>query len=307
MTNHEYLKSILNDEKIDHTVEETKTTRKEIKDFLINHYKKEKTIEHIYAGSIAKGTAIQSKYDIDIGVLFNNEDFDTLKEMFDDVKKVLKKEYGKANTREQNVSVQVEKNGHEIDVVPCRRIDNGDTKVNLYPNRKNNNSLQSNLHTHVDEIKNFGELDTIKLLKIWKIRKEIKFKSFGLELMTKKAFENKSLIGLDNKFKYMMEYIRDNMDDIVLKDPANTNNDIAETIKDSHKERIKKYARRALKCIENDCWDKVFDDGNGQCLDDNNEKALSTAFGCVPKPYLKVIGWGLLGIGTYLFLKEKKI
>lgn len=308
MTNHEYLKSILDDEKIDHTVEETKTTRTEIKDFLINHYKKEKTVEHIYAGSIAKGTAVKSKYDIDTGILFNKEDFNTLKEMFDDVKKVLEKEYGKANTREQNVSIRVEKNGHELDIVPCRRINNNDTKVNLYPNRKDTNSLQSNLHVHVDEIKNFEELETIKLLKIWKIRKEVKFKSFGLELMIKKAFKDQSLTGLDNKFKYMMQYIIDEIDDLVLKDPANSNNDIAETIKSSHKDNIKKYARRALKCIENEKWEKVFDTSNGQCLTEENSNALKSAFlGATPKPYLKVAVCGLIGFGIYHFLKQKNI
>lgn len=289
MTNHEYLKSILDEEKIDHTVEETKTTRKEVKDFLVDYYKKEKTVDHIYAGSIAKGTAIKSKYDIDIGISFNNEDFRTLKEMFDDVKMTLEKEYGKSNTREQNVSIRIEKNGHDIDVVPCRKIKNNDTKVNLYLNRKDNNSLQSNLHIHVDEIKDFSELETIKLLKIWKIRKEIKFKSFGLELMVKKAFEKQNIVGLDNKFKYMMEYIADNIGDIVLIDPSNTNNNIAETIKEAHKDRMKKYARRALKCIENDSWENVFDTSNGQCLDKESSDVLKSAFaGIAAKPYAKV-------------------
>jgi tRNA nucleotidyltransferase (CCA-adding enzyme) len=289
MTNHEYLKSILDEEKIDHTVEETKTTRKEVKDFLVDYYKKEKTVDHIYAGSIAKGTAIKSKYDIDIGISFNNEDFRTLKEMFDDVKMTLEKEYGKSNTREQNVSIRIEKNGHDIDVVPCRKIKNDDTKVNLYLNRKDNNSLQSNLHIHVDEIKDFSELETIKLLKIWKIRKEIKFKSFGLELMVKKAFEKQNIIGLDNKFKYMMKYIVDNIDDIVLLDPSNTNNNIAETIKEAHKDKMKKYAKRALKCIENDSWKNIFDASRGQCLDKENSDVLKSAFtGIAAKPYAKV-------------------
>lgn len=288
MTNHEYLKSILDEEKIDHTVEETKTTRKEVKDFLIEYYKKDKTIDYIFAGSIAKGTAIKSKYDIDIGIGFNNEDFSTLKEMYDDVKKILEIEYGKANTREQNVSIRVEKNGHEIDIVPCRKIDNDDTKVNLYLNREDSNSLQSNLHIHVDEIKSFSELEIIKLLKIWKIRKEIKFKSFGLELMTKKAFENQNINGLDNKFQYIMQYIVDNIDNLVIKDPANSNNDIAKTIKKTYKDKIKKYARRALNCINNNQWEKIFDTSSGQCLDGKDSDILKSSFSYAAKPYAKV-------------------
>lgn len=288
MTNHEYLKTVLDEEKIDHTVEETKTTRAEIKDFLINHYQDSKTISHKYAGSIAKGTAVNCGYDIDIGILFNNEDFKTLKDMFDDVKKTLENEYGKANTREQNVSIRVELNCHEIDVVPGQRISNNETDINLYINRDDNNRLKSNLHTHVDEIKNFEELETIKLLKIWKIRKGFKFKSFGLELMTKKAFKNQNLSGLDNKFKYMMNYIVDNIDEIVIIDPANSNNNIADTIKTTHKEQIKKYAKRALKCIENNSWKTIFDDSDGQCLNENDKKVISSAFINAPKPYAKV-------------------
>lgn len=288
MTNHDYLKTVLDEEKIDHTVEETKTTRAEIKDFLIKHYQDSKTISHKYAGSIAKGTAVNCGYDIDIGILFNNEDFKTLKDMFDDVKKTLENEYGKANTREQNVSIRVELNNHEIDVVPGQRISNNETNINLYINRDDNNRLKSNLHTHVDEIKNFEELETIKLLKIWKIRKGFKFKSFGLELMTKKAFKDQNLSGLDNKFKYMMNYIVDNIDEIVIIDPANSNNNIADTIKTTHKEQIKKYAKRALKCIENNSWKTIFDDSDGQCLNENDKKAISSAFVNAPKPYAKV-------------------
>ncbi len=288
MTNHEYLQTVLDEEKIDHTVEETKSTRKEIKDFLVNHYKNDKTIEHKYAGSIAKGTAVSCGYDIDIGILFNNEDFSSLEDMFEDVKKTLEKEYGKANTREQNVSIRVELNSHDIDIVPGKRIDNNKTDINLYVSRDDNNRLKSNLHTHVDEIKEFSELKVIRLLKIWKIRKSFKFKSFGLELMIKKAFKNQNLVGLDSKFQYMMNYIVDNIDSIVLIDPANSNNDIAETIKPSHKEKIKKYARRALKCIANDSWKTIFDDSDGQCLNIEDAKSLSSAFVATPKPYAKV-------------------
>ena len=288
MTNHEYLQTVLDDEKIDHTVEATKTTRAEIKDFLINHYKNDKTVSYKYAGSIAKGTAVSCGYDIDIGILFNNEDFDSLEEMFEDVKKTLEKEYGKANTREQNVSIRVELNSHDIDIVPGKRIDNDKSDINLHVNRDDNNRLKSNLHIHVDEIKEFSELKVIRLLKIWKIRKSFKFKSFGLELMIKKAFKNQSLVGLDNKFEYMMNYIVENIDSIVLIDPANSNNDIAETIKPSHKEKIKKYARRALKCIDNDSWATIFDTSDGQCLKKEDAKSLASAFISTPKPYAKV-------------------
>lgn len=292
MTNHEYLKSVLDEEKIDHTVEETKSTRAEVKDFLIKHYlNKKKNPSHIYSGSIAKKTAVKSKYDIDIGLLFQNEDFSNLEEMFQDVKETLEKEYGKASTREQNVSIRVEKNGHDIDVVPGRKVDNAKNDIYLHVQRDENIRIKSNLHIHVDEISNFNELETIRLLKIWRIRKQFKFKSFALELITKKAFDGKILSGLDSKFKYMMEYIIDNIDSISLIDPANSNNRVDETLTDYQKNQIKKYARRALKCIDKDKWECIFDDSDGKCLDEDDTKRASNAFFAstiiAPKPHAR--------------------
>lgn len=292
MTNHEYLKSILENEKIDHTVEETKSTRAEVKDFLMSYYKDEnKNPTFIYSGSIAKKTAVKSKYDIDVGLLFYNEDFSSLEEMFEDVRKTLEKEYGRANTREQNVSIRISKNGHEIDVVPGRKLVNNKNDVYLHVQRDENTRVKSNLEKHVDEISTFGELETIRLLKIWKIKKGFKFKSFALELMTKKALDGTSLNGLDAKFKYMMEYIVDNIDSISLIDPANTNNNVAETLTDHQKSQIKKFARRALKCIDKNKWNCIFDDGDGKCLDDEDGKrarhAFYTSSATHPKPHAR--------------------
>jgi len=285
MTNHEYLKSLLDNEKIDHTVEETKSTRKEIKDFLINYYSKDKNPDYVYSGSIAKNTAIKSKYDIDIGILFNNEDFDSLQGMFDDVKAVLKKEYGSASIREQNVSIRVQLNSHDIDIVPCRRIDNDKNDVFLHIERTENTRIQSNIHNHVDIVKNMSELDTIKLLKLWKIQKAIKFKSFALELLVKKAFENESKIGLDKKFEYMMKYIRDNIDTISLVDPSNSNNNVSDSLTDNQKNNIKKYAKRALIAIDNDKYEIVFDNSNGIYTTEDSVKEIKTAYESTEKPW----------------------
>ena len=232
-----------------------------------------------------KYTAIKSKYDIDIGLQFNNEDFETLEVMFDDVKSTLTKEYGQANTRDQNVSIRVQINGHDIDIVPGRKIVNGEHDVFLHIQRDDDTRIKSNLHIHVNLIKNFSELETIKLLKIWRIRKDFKFKSFALELMVKKALEDETILGLDNKFQFMMNYIVENIDTISLTDPANSNNSISDSLTNSQKDSIKKYANRALKCIENNKWEKVFDLSDSKCTTTSDTKRLSSLFATTSKPY----------------------
>ena len=285
MTNHEYLKSLLNDEKIDHSIEETKSTRKEIKDFLISHYRADKNPKYVYSGSIAKNTAIKSKYDIDIGLLFNNVDFNSLKDMFDDVKKVLKDKYGTANIREQNVSIRVQLNSHDIDIVPCRRIENDKDDIYLHIERDDNNRIKSNIHNHVEVVKNMTELETVKLLKLWKIKKDIKFKSFTLELLVKKAFEDESRIGLDNKLEYMMKYIRDNIDTVSLLDPSNSNNNVSNSITSTQKNSIKKYAKRALTAIENEKYSIIFDDSDGIYITENSANEIEQTYATVEKPW----------------------
>jgi hypothetical protein len=99
--------------------------------------------------------------------------------MFEDAKKTLKDKYGTANIGEQNVSIRVQLNGHDIDIVPCRRIENDKNDIYLHIERDDSSRIKSNIHNHVETVKNMGELETVKLLKLWKIQKEIKFKSGG--------------------------------------------------------------------------------------------------------------------------------
>ncbi len=284
----DFLKELLEEEKITQTEKNIRKIRKEIKDFLVAHYRRNgKDVDYIYSGSLAKGTAIKSKYDIDIGIIFNNKDFETLEEMFFDVKEVLEEKYGNVNVREQNVSIRVNYNGYEIDVVPCRKINEDDSMdVYLYINRDDNNRIKSNLERHVEIVRDFKDRDVIKLLKIWRYRKKFKFKSFALELLAIRALGNEELQGLDKKFKCVLEFIKNNIDEIRLEDPANTNNNLMDSITQKSKDEIKKFAKRALKCIENDNWEKIFDDSDGKCIDDKDIKSLESTFiASTPKPW----------------------
>lgn len=223
--------------------------REEVKEALEEKYGSN-IYSPINSGSYAKHTAINIKFDLDIVTPFKRNSFATLEEMFDDVYEFLSEKYkNEATVRKQKVSIGIEfdedEDGHNvnIDVVPGRELNDNqysdDKNLNLFVNSKyglleEKTYVQTNIQTQIDHIKGKNdERGIIRLLKIWKATNNESYKSFFLELATIKAFEKEDVSGnLWEKLKTVMEYIRDNVtkDNFTLKDPGNSNNDVADTL-----------------------------------------------------------------------------
>ncbi|MBL7930254.1 MAG: nucleotidyltransferase [Bacteroidia bacterium] len=266
---------------------------KKEKDLLDKHTAKRDTIkeemeEHFgsnmyppfNSGSLAKNTAVNTKFDIDLMSPFKRNAFGssgTLKDMYDAVYKFLHDKYhGKeAIVRKQKVSVGIEfypdADGHvvRVDVVPGRELNQDeykdDKRLNLYVYEQfgkigaGADHLRSNIHAQIDHIKDRAtkEKDSIRkiirLLKTWKINKGSGPKSFFLELITIKAFDTLDITGdLWEKLKAVMEYIRDNVKDVSLPDPGNSGNDVADTMSDADKTNLSNDMKYMIDRIEED-------------------------------------------------------
>ncbi len=223
--------------------------RDEVKEALEEKYGS-KIYSPINSGSYAKHTAINIKFDLDIVTPFKRNSFATLEEMFDDVYNFLNEKYkDDAEVIPQKVSIGIkffeDEDGHkiDIDVVPGRELNDNqysdDKNLNLFVNSKyglleEKTYVQTNIQAQIDHIKGKNdERSIIRLLKIWKATNNESYKSFFLELATIKAFDKEDVSGnLWEKLKKVMEYIRDNVtkDNFTLKDPGNSNNDVADTL-----------------------------------------------------------------------------
>lgn len=252
----DYLGSVLETHKmkhIDSLFDKFKEKRLEIKEKL-----EEKYGDEIYSpfnsGSYAKHTAINSKFDLDLAVPFKRNSFSTIVEMFDDVYDFLYEEYKDvAYVRKQKVSIGIEfyadSDGDKIqvDVVPGRELKKDEYPIEHYLNININtydgNYTQTNIHAQIDNIN--GKQDArqiIRLLKIWKYQKNKDFKSFFMELIVIKAFDNKIVSGnLWEKLKIVLEYIKDEItkENFTLIDPGNSSNDIAKTLDNYQKNSLK--------------------------------------------------------------------
>ncbi len=249
--------------------------RDEIKEAL-----EEKYGVNLYApfnsGSFAKNTAVNTKFDFDLMAPFKRNAFNTLEKMFTDVHDFLYERYkNEASIRKQKVSIGLEFYPDsvgdivKVDVVPGRELNldqyKEDNKLNLYVYSKFGNiekgseRLQSNIKAQIANIKDraTSEKDSIRkiirLLKVWKINNNKTPKSFFLELITIKAFDNSTITGdIWTKLKTVLEYIRDNVKTVSLPDPGNSNNDVAESLEDWDKSVLSDDMRFMLERIDED-------------------------------------------------------
>lgn len=247
------------------------------------------------SGSHAKHTAINIRFDMDTIAPFKRNSFDTLKEMFDSVYDFLKKEYqdtNKALVKRQTVSIGVEFPADEdgdvvkVDLVPGRELNQDqyekDRNLNLFINEPYGEVtyIQTNIDAQIENISGKNrERSIIKLIKVWKCSRPQadisykKYKSFFIELFTVRAFEN----GIDestlwDQLKAVLEYIRDNVKTISLKDPGNSNNDLAKTLTVDEKELLVARVKEILADIARDeAYIDVYFPENPKYAVSNNE------------------------------------
>ncbi|MFD1173952.1 nucleotidyltransferase domain-containing protein [Oceanobacillus picturae] len=269
MTVTEYLELLLDDEKIsEDEKEEIRKKRDEVEGAIKEEFgDKVKTVK--YSGSIAKHTAINSSKDLDLAIHFKKESFDTLKEMYDTVFDFLDDNY---NVRKQKVSIGL--TDFDVDVVPGRRIDEeGDSNNDVFLHRSDDDSrIKTNIENHKSHITESGCRNVIKLMKIWKNKWNVKFKSFAMELLVIQALEDSTATGLKDRIKEVLEYVVDKVEDINLVDPANSNNNVADVIEYHKKLFMKTTASTCLSYLDDadddedsqlSAWKKVFNDFTG--------------------------------------------
>ncbi|MEP0713878.1 MAG: hypothetical protein ABJH01_17230 [Algoriphagus sp.] len=280
---------------------------------------KEKYGSNIYSpfnsGSYAKNTAINTKFDFDLVSPFKRNAFGsngTLKEMYEDVFDFLYEKYkNDAEVKKQKVSIGLEfytdKDGDQIkvDVVPGREFNQdqylSDENLNLYVYYKYGNfdagseRIKTNIKAQISNIKDraTNEKDSIRkiirLLKVWKSNKgTYPTKSFFLELITIKAFDNCEINGnLWERLKTILEYIRDNVtnESFNLKDPGNSSNDLTSTLTTSERQQLSDDMKNMLKRIEeNDENIKTYFPENTKFIDEDSNKNGNRTSGIMPVP-----------------------
>ena len=207
-----------------------------------------------YGGSYGKQTIIRTRYDLDVVAYWSKDTSYTIKGIYDGVGNALRKEFTCVKSKTVAWEIPFE-GGFHVDVVPGRALDVNFFETNLY-RTDTGTTLKTSLKKHIDTVKDSGRRDVIRLMKLWRERRQVPFKkSFLLELLTIYGCRGVSFTELEPQVIAALRYLRDNIETIQVLDPANTNNSLSDDISSGDKARIRIAAQAALSAIY---WTDVF-------------------------------------------------
>jgi hypothetical protein len=206
-----------------------------------------------YGGSYGKDTLIRASYDLDIVMYWPHDCGYTLEGMFTAVRDQLRKHW--AFVIPKNVACRLPfEGGFHIDVVPGRALNTTFRYANLYRS-ETGQPLQTSIKVHIDAVRKSGRRELIRLLKLWKVRYQVPIRSFVLEQLAIAGASGTSLTDLEPQLNAALTHIRDRIETAQITDPANTNNNLADTMSVQEKAAAK---RAAVAAIAARTWGDVF-------------------------------------------------
>lgn len=210
-------------------------------------------IEMQKSGSKAKGDAIKGKSDIDIFVsITDRNNTYSVKDYYENLYNFLKPHFINENIRKQNVSIGVTYAGCSIDITPGKRVNynsfnfnNSYSDHNIY-SRKNDSITLTNIQKHIDLVQHSGLTKEMMILKIWRNCHNLELPSIAIEIIVNDVLKYNRTYSLYGNVKKVLESLRDTIISRKIMDPANSNNNIANTMTSSEKEEIRKIAIQSL-------------------------------------------------------------
>lgn len=294
MTDNEYLKKILDAQTLKEGSTELTDLRKHRDDVDALLRKKFASPTIRYGGSKAKGTMIKEAYDLDVICYFENDDIsagETLKDIYANVKAALSGDYF---IEEKPSALRLkgcddDNPDFHVDVVPGRFTDDAKADAFLYRSSGEKGRQKTNLQKHIDHVNDSGVHDAIRLMKLWRTRNGITVRHFVLELLTIERLEGKSDEPLTDQLIHVWTELRDNIDDIVIEDPANpTGNDLSELFDDAIRNELKTIATDTLADIDSVGWESVFGPVEESTVEEKRDalRQAPTIVVGAPKPWV---------------------
>lgn len=252
MNNEKILRTILAEQNLNQNQKrQLKELRMRIRDQLEEILEEKPTV--YYAGSFRKKTMIKASYDLNIVLYWSSKASSTVKKLYTIVGSALQSNWNRLRAKKVGWEICFEGDFH-IDVIPGKRKHKSYREAYLY-NRETDGKFLTSINKQVNYIKRRRRSDIIKLIKLWKKRKEVPIKTFILELMVVRGCKGLRRKDLELQLKTALKYIVDNITTIRLEDPANPQNIITNDLTTEEKNRIRRLATQA---IDAESWSQVF-------------------------------------------------
>ena len=163
MNNEEYLKKLLANQNLTRNqIQNIKNQRDAIIEDILNAINGNPTVFN--AGSYAKGTMIQTSYDLDIVMYWANTFQHNPRNLYSEVGHVLQSKGKHPKSKKVGWEIPFPGDFH-IDVIPGKKIINKTDYAYLY-NKDQNCLFQKNVKKHVSFVRNSKRKNVIRLMKL---------------------------------------------------------------------------------------------------------------------------------------------
>jgi hypothetical protein len=206
-----------------------------------------------YGGSYGKDTIILAGYDLDLVMYWPHDCGYTLEGIFNAVGKVLKQHWTYVTGKNVAWTLPFQ-GGFHVDVVPGRALDETFQYANLFRSQTGQ-PLQTSLKVHIDAVRKSGRRELVRLLKLWKVQRNVPVKSFVLELLGIEGAKATSMTELEPQLLAALAHIRERIAVGRIIDPANTGNDLGEAMSAAEKAATRSAAAEAIAA---GTWHDVF-------------------------------------------------
>jgi len=198
--------------------------------------------EIYFSGSYSKGTGIKGETDVDLLISLKSDTTNTLKELFEGLHSRMTTS-GYPAARKQHVSIHINHNGVDVDLVPGVKHEGNTEDHWLYVNRAGRERIQTNIDKHISLVRNSGRVDEIRVIKLWRKLHSLDICSFYLELAVIEALNGYRSGQVASNVLRVLDYLRDDFAGARFVDPANSNNIISDELTAQEKSVIAGQAR----------------------------------------------------------------
>ncbi len=250
----EFLRKVLKDlEPPDSQIKSLLRLRDNVRSCIYDNINGKKSM--FMAGSFKKKTMIKRHYDLDMFIIWTQGfiPLNEIEDLFYMVKDALNTKWNRLLKKRVGWRIPYENEFH-VDVIPSIKDENNSNFSYLY-NCYENTTLRTSMQVHMEQIEKYNRRDVIKLIKLWKYRRDVPIKTFLLEVITHLACYNVTRESLSDQLEVVFEFIAENIVNRSFYDPANRNNIITENLTLQEKYEIKDKANNAL---NREYWGQIF-------------------------------------------------
>jgi hypothetical protein len=155
--------------------------------------------------------------------------------------------------RTHEVAMRIQVQGIDIDLLPACTVEGGDHDHIVFA-KSSVKGIGTNVARHVHLVANSRRTQEICALKVWRSRASLDFPSLYLELTALAALEKERFGQLADNVMTVLRYISARLEKTVVRDPANPDNVISDSLTPIEKQTI---AKAAAKELADENWKRI--------------------------------------------------